>query len=106
MTATYAMGLDLGPPGEPTGFAVLERSDDDEPVYRVRHLERFPAGSTYTSIVETIAARAATPPLKGAPLVVDRTAVGLAVINQFRRVAPSPWLVQVVIGAGHAVQPV
>ena len=46
MDASYVMGLDLGPPGEPTGFAILEEPAADvappEPTYNLRHLERFP----------------------------------------------------------------
>lgn len=109
MRATHVMGLDLGPPGEPTGFVVVERppteTPPEEPVYHLRHLERFPPGTPYPAIVEAVVRRAATPPLGRSPLVVDRTAVGRAVIDRLRRAQSAPRLVQVVIGAGHDVQP-
>ena len=55
MDASYVMGLDLGPPGEPTGFAVLEWPATDDPTpeseYHLRHLERFQPGTSYQAIV-------------------------------------------------------
>jgi hypothetical protein len=108
MPATFVMGLDLGPPGEPTGFAVLERpaaeGPSPEPEYAVRHLERFPPGATYPVIIEAVAARADTSPLCDSPLVVDQTAVGRAVIDRLRRAQPAPRVVPVVIGAGQSAQ--
>jgi len=107
MPASYVMGLDLGPPGEPTGFAVLERPAAEaarsEPEYHLRHLERFPPATSYPAIVESVARRAGTPPLRGSPLVVDRTAVGKAIIDRLRRSNLAVKLV--VIGAGQAVLP-
>jgi hypothetical protein len=104
----YVLGLDLGPPGEPTGFAVLEEPAVEvhslEPTYNLRHLERFPPGATYPAIVAAVAARAGTSPLYRSPLVVDQTAVGKGVIDRLRRAQPAPWVVPVVIGAGQAVQ--
>src|SRR5215207_1861509 len=104
MASTFVMGLDLGPPGEPTGFAILERPAEpgDEPQYQLRHTERFPAGTSYPVIVESVAARANAPTLKNAPLVVDRTAVGRAVIDRLGHAVS--WMVQVVVGAGQVVQ--
>ena len=106
--ASYIMGLDLGPPGEPTGLAVVERpaaeNAPSEPTYNLRHVERFPPGASYPAIVEAVAARAGTPPLCGSPLVVDQTAVGKGVIDRLRRAQPAPRVVPVVIGAGQAVQ--
>ena len=107
MQATYVMGLDLGPPGEPTGFAVLERADPDlpEPLYRLRHLERFPPGTSYPGIVETIADRITAADLRNAPMVVDCTAVGWVVLDRLRRACQGQQMTAVVIGAGHSLQP-
>ena len=62
MDASYVMGLDLGQPGEPTGFAVLEWPATDDPTpespYHLRHLERFPPGTSYPAILEAVADRA------------------------------------------------
>jgi hypothetical protein len=122
MAATYVLGLDLGPPGEPTGFAILERpaaetpveypmrhqkrrpieTPPPEPVYRVRHLERFPTGTPYPAIVEKVVERARTPPLQGSPLIVDQTAVGKVVIDCLWKAKLK--VTQVVISAGQAVQ--
>jgi hypothetical protein len=104
----YILGLDFGPPGEPTGFAVLEEPAAEvppsEPTYNLRHLERFPPGATYRAIVEAVAARAGTPQLYRSPLVVDQTAVGKDVIAKLRRAHPAPWVVPVVIGVGQEAQ--
>jgi hypothetical protein len=104
----YILSLDLGPPGEPTGFAVLEEPaaavPSPEPTYNLRHLERFPPGATYPAIVEAVATRAGTPPLYRSPLVVDQTAVGKTVIAKLRRAQPAPWVVPVVIGAGQEAE--
>lgn len=100
------MGLDLGPPGEPTGFAVLERAElpNREHEYFIRHLDRCSAGSTFPQIVEKVVACAATPDLKGALMIVDCTAVGRVVLMSLRRAQPAPAVIPVVIGLGHAVQ--
>ncbi len=95
--SAYILGLDLGPPGEPTAFAALERSADT--VYSVRHLERFPPGTPYAEVVAAVAARTVNPPLRDAPLVVDRTAVGPAVTDLIRG-AVAARVVRVTIAGG------
>jgi hypothetical protein len=106
MATSYVMGLDLGPPGEPTGFAVLERADLDpqEPQYRLRHVNRFPPGTPFPLIVEMVAARARTTELHDSPMIVDCTAVGQVVLNHLRRALPAQAVNAVVIGAGHSLQ--
>jgi hypothetical protein len=102
MDASYVMGLDLGPPGEPTGFAALEWPATNNPTpqseYHLRHLERFPPGTPYPTIMDAVADRTSQPTLKSAPLVVDVTAVGRAVVN--RVYAIHPRIIPVAIGAG------
>jgi hypothetical protein len=92
MDASYVMGLDLGPPGEPTAFAVLEWPATDEPkpenAYHLRHLERFLPNTSYPTIMEAVAMRTDTPPLCAAPLVVDVTAVGRQVIDRLYKLKP------------------
>jgi hypothetical protein len=103
---SYVMGLDLGQPGEPTGFAVLEwpATDDPKPEmeYHLRHLERFQPGTQYQTIIESVAERTDKPPLTGSPIVVDVTAVGRQIVDRLykslKRVQP------IVIGAGHTPQ--
>jgi hypothetical protein len=106
MPTSYVMGLDLGPPGEPTGFAVLERADLDmqEPQYRLRHIGRFPPGTPYPVIVETVAVRAKTAELLDSPMIVDCTAVGQVVLDRLRRAQPARNVIAVLIGAGHSLQ--
>ena len=103
-SSSYVLGLDLGPPGEPTGFAILERPAGSNPDSHLRHLERFPPGTPYPAIVGAVAERAADPVLRDAPLVVDRTAVGATVIDCLRRAQPPLRVTPVVVTAGHAVQ--
>ena len=89
MPTRYVLGLDLGPPGEPTGFAVLEEPGAEvpppEPIYNLRHLERFPPGTSYPAIIEAVVERASSPALRGSPLVTDWTAVGKDLIDRLRR---------------------
>jgi hypothetical protein len=106
MLTRYFLGLDLGPPGDSTGFAILERPATEtpppEPEYRVRYLERFPPGTSYPAIIEAVVGRAARAPLEGSNIVVDCTAVGKAVIDRLR--AANLSLTPVVISAGLTVQ--
>lgn len=106
MRASYVVGLDLGPPGEPTGLAVLEWPANDEPTpeseYHLRHLHRFPPGTSYPVIVDAVVERMNVPPLSGGPLVVDATAVGRAVIDRLEKAKAR--LVPIVMGAGQRVQ--
>jgi hypothetical protein len=51
----------------------------------VRHLERFELGTKYTDVVESVAARVRSEPLRHMPavLLVDKTGVGAAVLDSF-----------------------
>ena len=51
-----------------------------------------------------MAARAASPPLPGSPLIADQTAVGKPMIDRLRRTQRAPRVVPVVIGVGQAAQ--
>jgi hypothetical protein len=106
MDASYVMALDLGPPGDATGFAVLEWPATDDPTpeseYRLRHVERFPPGTSYPAIVDAVSERLSSPPLNGFPLVVDATAVGRQVIDRLEQCIQR--VVPIVIGACHTVQ--
>jgi hypothetical protein len=94
----WLVGLDLGKQRDYTALAVVEREelyppgtlDLDKEVtkktafYAVRHLQRWPLGTSYTHIVKDVAALLARPPLPNCKLVVDSTGVGNAVIDQLR----------------------
>jgi hypothetical protein len=74
-----------------------------ESTFAVRHLERFPLGTSYTVICERLVQLFAQPPLKGSPLVVDQTGVGRAVVDLIGRAGPRASLRPITITAGHAV---
>jgi len=58
----------------------LEENPMPEKIYVVRHLQRFPLGTSYRGIVEGVRTVLETPPLKGNHvLAVDATGVGVAV---------------------------
>jgi hypothetical protein len=85
----YTVGLDLGMGAEPTALAVLERRrvewtdrpDQRRPPYALRHLKRFPPATSYPAIFDDVVTLLRTPPMPGAWLLVDYTAVGRAVLR-------------------------
>lgn len=107
MPTQFILGLDLGQARDFTALAVLEQTSMEvssgitPPEYALRHLRRFPLGTPYTEIVPAVAAIAESPSLYEAPLVVDQTGVGRAVVDMLRQAAG--WVVLVTITAGHAV---
>jgi hypothetical protein len=105
MSADYILGLDLGQTKDFTALAVLERQPavmpGGKPEYALRHLKRFPLGTAYTDIVPAMAALRRTQALRDAPLVVDQTGVGRAVVDMLRQSAG--WVVPATITGGHAV---
>jgi hypothetical protein len=107
---TFYVGLDIGKVNDPTALVVLEqvcpavpesstyRSHDlwrdGQPVpppspkplpahYQARHLERFPLGTSYPSMVAQVQTRMGSPVLRDAMLVVDATGVGRPVVDMF-----------------------
>jgi hypothetical protein len=90
MGADYYIGLDLGQASAFTAVAVLERPEEPDlgegPTYPLRHLQRFPLGTPYGEIAQTVARLADDRPLRGnATLVADQTGVGRPVVDLFRR---------------------
>jgi hypothetical protein len=89
MTLRYFIGLDLGPAGEYTALAVLERPrmsprNEAKPAYALRHLKRYPLGTPYPQIVDEVRTLLRTPPMPGSILVIDKTGVGQAVLRLFQ----------------------
>jgi hypothetical protein len=83
----YYIGLDLGQASEFTAWAVIERPEEHEPVYALRHLQRFALGTSFPKIVQEVgrlADRLATPEANPT-LVVDLTGVGRPVLDIIRR---------------------
>lgn len=101
---SYLLGLDLGQTKDFTALAVLERhapaQSGAKPEYALRHLRRFPLGTAYTEIVPAVAALRSSEPLRQAPLVVDQTGVGRAVVDMLRQ--NTSGVLAVTITGGHA----
>jgi hypothetical protein len=54
----FVSGLDLGQTEDYSALAVLEKEGDSgAAVYSVRHLERYPLGTSYVQIVQAVASR-------------------------------------------------
>jgi len=87
VSRVYIAGLDLGPPGEFTALAVVERakgvSKQSTYDYAVRHLERFAPGTPFTLVGDRVAAIFATPSMHRGQLVIDQTGVGTEVGHLF-----------------------
>jgi hypothetical protein len=105
MPGSFILGLDLGQTKDFTALAVLECqapvTSAEKPDYALRHLRRFPLGTPYTEIVPAVAALVRSGPLAEAPVLVDQTGVGRAVVDMLRR--EIGWVVPVTITGGHAV---
>ncbi|HTA45452.1 MAG TPA: hypothetical protein VK789_23555 [Bryobacteraceae bacterium] len=88
----FYVGLDLGQRRDHTAIAVLERKER-VPAYGpsvferllVRHLERLPLGTPYTSVVSVVQSIVQDQELRGrCVLVVDGTGVGAPVVDALR----------------------
>jgi hypothetical protein len=111
----YFVGLDLAQAQEPSAAAVLERTIAPDPAdatreltyYAVRHLERWPPGTTYTTIIERVVSMFPKPPLRNTTLVIDQTGVGRAVVDLLRDAKTWGYLpaelTAVTITGGHGV---
>jgi hypothetical protein len=111
----YFVGLDLAQAQEPSAIAVLERTTTPDTadakreltIYSVRHLERWPPGTTYTTMIERVVSMFSKPPLRNMKLVIDQTGVGRAVVDLLRD--EKTWgclqadLTAVTITGGHGV---
>ena len=106
MQSDFFIGLDLGQTSDPTAVAVLERpavGRDDGPVYLLRHLQHYPLGTAYTTIVPKVIELCRHTATRGhVSLVVDQTGVGRPVVDMLRRHPQLPRLVPVTITGGQA----
>ena len=105
---TYYMGLCLGPAGQFTGLAVLEKTvpahkERESAVagFAVRHLARFPPGAPYAEVLAAVRAVLAADAVKDAMLVVDQTEVGTTVYDLFRHAGLAGGVQSVTVTAGH-----
>ena len=99
----FIVGLDLGQSQDYTALVVLQRlagATRAEAHYHLRHLERAPLGTLYTTIVQRVQELLATPPLhaRRTPLVIDRTGVGSAVTDMFTAAGLRPYAVTITGG--------
>jgi hypothetical protein len=112
-TPCYFSGLDLAQARDHAALAVLERSAVPDPArhgatlpsFAVRHLRRFPLGTGYPQLIESLAATFARPPLAGSALAVDRTGVGRPVVEMLRQAGIRAAIRPVTITAGHQATP-
>jgi hypothetical protein len=91
----YLLGLDLGQSEDPSALCIIERTvrcprgcdpETTEGIghYAVRHIVRWPLGTSYTRVVQDVVGMLDRPPLPGSTLLVDATGVGRAVVDQFK----------------------
>lgn len=109
--AEYVCALDLGKSQDFSAFVAAEVRREtvhgvptaNPPRVHVRHAERFTLGTSYPAVVREVCKLMRHETLKGAPLVVDRTGCGEAVVDLLRLAEPPLELVPVLITSGHAV---
>jgi hypothetical protein len=110
-TVRYYSGLDLGGPSEFTALATLEQTTTDyldgkRPVktYALRHLDRFPMGTTYDEVAAKLRTLFADEPLRDSYLAVDFTGVGRPVLDLLRKAGIRATFRPITVTAGHAAQ--
>lgn len=84
---TWIISADLGQVQDYTAIGAVRVTAAPPRHFLVGHLERM-RGESYPRVVERIAALAADPQLRSAPLVLDQTGVGRPVVDLVRRALP------------------
>jgi len=104
----HILGLDLGMQQDYTALAVLERvwrldreKNRHFGHFAVRHLQRWPLGTSYTQIVVDVHGLVQRPPLVNPLLAVDETGVGAAVVDMFKPTREFARLRPILITGGH-----
>jgi hypothetical protein len=101
----YVLGLDLGPPGEPTALAVAEQHWPGRDAHiHVRHLHRWVPGTPYPQIVADVVTLTKDRSLHGALLAVDQTGVGRPVAELVEKAVGAYQTTRMVVTAGHAAE--
>jgi hypothetical protein len=81
----YYVGLDLGREQDYSALAVIEKVEEAKPGLHLRHLERYALGTPYTEIAEHVKGLLSSNVLlEEHELVVDKTGVGVGVLDIFR----------------------
>jgi hypothetical protein len=113
----FSIGVDLGQRRDYSVVAIVERvprvdcrfdtvqwawrERDAADEWVVRHLERMPLGTPYTTVTERIVELARSPKLRGERrLVVDATGVGMPVVDMLRAAQPGCGIAAVWITGG------
>jgi hypothetical protein len=89
MSMAHYVGLDLGQAQDYTALAILQRPwvspraprSERRPPYALRYLQRYPLGTPYPVIVQSVRKLLQRPLLRGCVLIVDQTGVGRAVVD-------------------------
>lgn len=116
MNEQLIAGLDLGKAADYAVMAVVGRSRLEQPVakrryrYALRWLQSWELGTPYTStrpgqqsVIGDVKQRFEGPPLSYAPLAVDYTGIGMAVVEQVVAAKVRARLNPVCITAGHTI---
>lgn len=103
---SYYIGLDLGQAVDHSAITVVERritQPNDEVLYLVRNLRRYPLRTAYPDLVRRVGRVLSTEPLVGrCALIVDGTGVGRPVVDAFRAAGLSAPVIPVLITGGDA----
>lgn len=103
----YFVGLDLGQAQDYTALCVIEKHGMkvEESSYHVRHLQRWQLGTSYPTIVASVADMLKRPPLAegNVPLAIDATGVGRPVVDLFSREKLKARLRPIMITGGDSV---
>jgi hypothetical protein len=101
----YVGGLDLGQLQDHTALVLAKRTEGGPgcPKLDVLSLHRFELFTPYTTIVQKVRGWMARPPWDAAPLAVDQTGVGGAVIEMFEGAGLPGGIEPITITAGRAV---
>ena len=110
----FYSGLDLGQAQDPSALSVLERKMGPDPAgperpgvahYALRHLKRWPLGTSYVDIVADVKKLFEGPPLAGSTLCADGTGVGRPVVDMLRKAGINCRLRCIIITFGHGSRP-
>jgi hypothetical protein len=96
----FVLGLDLGQAADYSALSVLEREAANPRMLAVRHLVRFPPGTSYATVGTFVATVVRDGGLGHPPLVTDLTAVGSALLPGLRPAVRPAWIVPVMLTAG------
>ena len=101
MTSRYFASLDVGQAQDYSALCVLEAQGfGSTSVCSVRHLQRWPLGTSYPAICSDTAALLKREPLLDAPLILDATGCGRPIADLLRQSIPASRLHAVTITSG------